>query len=55
VANDDGLKHAALGDVLRQLGDLFFGKLGPWVAWILLRAVDRYEEGQSVSTFACWL
>ena len=44
AAHDDGLKNAALSDVLSELGDLLIGELGPRVAWVLIKAVSRHKK-----------
>ena len=44
AAHDDGLKNAAQSDVLGELGELLIGELGPRVAWVLVKAVNRHKK-----------
>ena len=46
-ADDDRLKDAAQRNVLRELGDLLVGKLGPRVGGVFLETVDRDHQGNA--------
>ena len=46
-ANDDRLEDAAQGNVLRELGELLVGKLGPRVGRVFLETVDRDHQGNA--------
>ena len=45
---NDGLKDAALSDVVGKLGEFFVGEFGPWVGGVFLDAVDSHEERYAI-------
>ena len=45
---NDGLKDAALSNVVGELGEFFVGKFGPWVGGVFLDAVDSHEERYAI-------